>query len=301
MAIFVETTIHGPIDEVWRLTQAPDLHVRWDLRFTDIEYEPRSDPSLPQRFVYRTRIGGISIEGHGETVGSKNDEHGERTSALRFWSDDPKSLIKEGAGYWKYAPIEGAVRFRTSYDYKVRYGTLGRLLDKLFFRPWMAWATAWSFDCLRLWIEKGIQPQLSLRLFVIHWLARLAVAFVWLYQGFVPKLYNANTDELAMLADAGISGKQALLALKVIGWIELGLAAALLATRHPARWFGITISLMAAATVAVAIMSPRYLTAAFNPISLNALVVIAASIGWLSSSNLPSAHNCKFSAFKANE
>ena len=45
------------MDDLWRLTQTPELHRRWDLRFTDIEYLPRPDEAEPQRFLYATRIG----------------------------------------------------------------------------------------------------------------------------------------------------------------------------------------------------------------------------------------------------
>ena len=126
MSIYVEIRIQGTADEVWRLTQTPDLHVRWDLRFTDIEYLPHSDQAQPQRFLYATRIGfGLAIRGNGETVGQRNLSNGERTSALKFWSDDPKSLIREGAGYWRYIPNNDCVRFFTSYDYRVRFGPPG--------------------------------------------------------------------------------------------------------------------------------------------------------------------------------
>ena len=71
-----------------------------------------------QEFVYRTRMGGIAAEGRGETVGSRETAAGECVSALQFWSDDAKSLIREGAGYWKYTPRDGAVRFGAGYDAK---------------------------------------------------------------------------------------------------------------------------------------------------------------------------------------
>src|SRR5579859_3844162 len=107
MSIYVETFIRGSLDEVWRRTQDPAEHVRWDLRFTGIDYLPRSDPSHPQSFRYQTRIGfGLAIEGEGETVGTQESPDGPRTSALRFWSGDPKSLIHDGAGYWRYVPTD---------------------------------------------------------------------------------------------------------------------------------------------------------------------------------------------------
>lgn len=99
--IYVETLVAARLDEVWRLTQTPQLHQRWDLRFSTISYLPRADGEA-QRFLYLTRIGfGLAIAGEGETAGTM-DSASARTSALRFWSDSPLSLIRTGSGYWKY-------------------------------------------------------------------------------------------------------------------------------------------------------------------------------------------------------
>ena len=151
--IYVETLIRAPLEEVWAKTQTPAEHVRWDARFTSIE------PLGGGRFRYATRIGfGLEIEGLGESVASA------ATSALRFWSDDARSLIRSGSGYWRYVPTSEGVRFLTRYDYETRWGTLGALVDRLLFRPLLGWATAWSFDRLRLWLEDGIEPERSRRL-----------------------------------------------------------------------------------------------------------------------------------------
>ena len=158
-SIYVESLIRGEMDELWEKTQNPKLHQRWDLRFSEIEYLPRQDRE-PQRFLYVTRIGGgARIEGAGESVGEREDATGQRTSALKFWSEDPKSLIRSGSGYWKYVPGRDGIQFITSYDYQTRFGALGTIVDKLMFRPLLGWATAWSFDCLRLWIDAGIPPE----------------------------------------------------------------------------------------------------------------------------------------------
>src|SRR3954447_20784577 len=164
MAIYVETRIRGSMDDVWQKTQSPELHECWDLRFTRIEYLPKADESEPQRFRYETRIGfGMAVRGEGESVGDCNAADGRRTSALKFWSDDPKSLIAKGAGYWKYIPTEDGIRFLTGYDYGTRFGVFGKAMDAIAFRPLIGWATAVSFDRLRLWIEKGIDPAVSLQ------------------------------------------------------------------------------------------------------------------------------------------
>ena len=77
-----------------------------------------------------------------------------RTSALRFGSESPISIIRAGSGYWKYVPTGDGIRFLTAYDYRTRFGIVGRLADRVAFRPLLGWATAWSFDRLRLWLEE---------------------------------------------------------------------------------------------------------------------------------------------------
>jgi hypothetical protein len=178
MPIFVESLIRTSLDELWRATQDPALHQRWDLRFSEIRYLPKERDDAPQKFLYRT----LAIAGEGESAGERSAGDGKRTSALRFWSDDPKSLIREGSGFWKYEPRGEVIRFYTVYDYRTRFGVLGRVIDRLIFRPLMAWATAWSFDRLRLWLEEGIQPDAAARLATVHALARVTLAFLWIYQ-----------------------------------------------------------------------------------------------------------------------
>ena len=293
MGIYVETLIRGPMEDLWRLTQTPDMHARWDLRFTDIKYLPRADEIQPQRFLYSTRIGfGLAIEGEGETVGQREGAAGERTSVLKFWSNDPKSLIREGAGYWRYVPTQQGIRFLTYYDYRVRFGRLGIAFDALVFRPLLGWATAWSFDRLRLWIEKGIDPKVSQLRSLIHLVARSAVGLVWLYQGAVPKLLCKNADELAMLQQGGISVASAPLVAQVVGWAEVVFGLTMLLMFRNRWHFILTIVLMIAATVSVAICAPQFLSHAFNPVSVNLLMIALALVGLLAGRDLPSASRC---------
>jgi len=281
------------MDDLWQRTQNPELHACWDVRFTSIKYLPHPDKSEPQRFLYSTRIGcGLAVHGEGETLGNRDEMEGRRTSSLRFWSDDPKSLIREGAGYWQYIPVDGGIRFITAYDYRTRFSILGRVVDRVIFHPLIGWATAWSFDRLRLWIEKDIDPAVSMQRSLIHALSRATVAFVWIYQGLVPKLIAPHAHELAMLADAGIPDGVAPMTLAAIGWAEVLLGViVLLLSRF--RWpLMLTAFLMVLATIAVAVNSPMHLTAAFNPVTLNLLVAVVALIGLLVMQDLPSSRNC---------
>lgn len=246
-----------------------------------------------QKFLYATRIGaGLRIEGAGESTGERDDASGQRISALKFWSKDWKSLIEVGSGYWKYAPVDGGIRFFTSYDYRTRFGIVGRILDVVF-RPVIGWATAWSFDRLRLWIEKGIPPEVSRDRALIYGVSRLTLAFIWIYHGIVPKLLYHNADELRMLSDAGMPASYLRSVTSGFGWLEicLGLVFLVLWRARWPLWF--TIAAMSAATVGVGMTSPSYFTGAFNPVTFNLAVAALAVCGLVSGMDLPSARNCK--------
>ena len=206
MSIYVEILVRAPMDALWAHTQTPALHERWDLRFSRIDYLPRAHDTEPQRFRYTTRIGfGFEVSGEGETAGQRDLTDGSRSSALRFGSDEAFSIIREGSGYWKYIPTAEGIRFLTRYDYRTRFGPFGMLFDRLIFRPLIGWATAWSFDRLRLWLEQRVDPAQAMRQTLVHVIARVALAAVFAYQGVVPKLLTRNVDEIAMLRDAGVA------------------------------------------------------------------------------------------------
>ncbi len=287
--IYVEIVICAGVDEIWRRTQTPHLHEQWDLRFTAIKYLPKSDAE-PQRFLYSTRIGfGVRIDGQGESTGTRADAAGVRTSSLSFWSSDPKSLIAEGSGYWQYHPTAAGTRFLTWYDYRTRYGPIGRLFDRILFRPLIGWATSWSFDRLRLWIEREVPPETSMRMALIHALARLGIALTWMWHGLVPKLMYPSPDEKAAMLDAaGLP----LTLLPVIGALELICAAVTLCSWRWRSFFLLNALAMAGALVAVGLQSPSYLLAAFNPVTLNMGMILLSAVGYVSARDLPSASHC---------
>jgi hypothetical protein len=93
--------------------QEPKLHELLGSSFLADRLYPRQLDE-PQKFLYSTPIGlGMRIDGGGST-GQHDSSSGERTSALKFWSKDPQSLIELGSGYWKYVPSAGGIRFFTS-------------------------------------------------------------------------------------------------------------------------------------------------------------------------------------------
>jgi uncharacterized membrane protein YphA (DoxX/SURF4 family) len=294
MSIYVEILIRAPIDALWAHTQTPALHQRWDLRFSQIDYLPKAHDTEPQRFRYTTRIGfGVEVSGEGENVGQRDLTDGSRSSALRFGSAEPRSIIREGSGYWKYIPTSEGVRFLTWYDYRTRFGPVGALFDRLIFRPLLGWATAWSFDRLRLWLEQRVDPAHAMQQTLVHVIARVALIAVFAYQGVVPKLLTQNVDEIALLLDAGVPAGVTHIAVIALGILELAFAAALVVAWHR-RWPALVcLGSMLAAMAVVGMNSPRYFAAAFNPVSLNLAVACLAAIDLLVVEGIPSAARCR--------
>lgn len=196
--LYVETVIRTDLDELWRRTQEPRPHQRWDLRFTRIDYLPKPDPGAPQHFRYAVRVlPGLEVDGTGVSVGERSRPDGSRTSALRFSSAHPLSLIRSGAGYWRYVPTSTGIRFLTGYDYQPGWGRLGALADRPF-RRLMGWGTAWSFDRLRLWLERGVPPEASLRRALLDAGTRVVI-FVVAWQ-VAPAPLTAALGLIALLA-----------------------------------------------------------------------------------------------------
>lgn len=294
MSLHIEILVRAPMAALWEHTQRPDLHERWDLRFSSIEHLPRPDEWAPQRFLYTTRIGfGLSIAGEGESVGERDLPDGSRSSALRFWSEAPLSIIREGSGYWKYVPAGDGVTFLTRYDYETRFGWAGTFIDRAVFRPLLGWATAWSFDRLRLWLETGLTPEQARRNALVHAAARVSLAAVFIYHGLVPKLLARHPSEIAMLDDAGVPASLAAPLLVGVGLAEVLFGVALLAAwLH--RWPMVAcLAAMAVATVSVALHSPATFVAAFNPFSLNLLVATLATVDLIVLDGVPSARRCR--------
>jgi len=293
MSIYVEILIRAPMDALWAHTQTPVLHERWDLRFSRIDYVPRALDTEPQRFRYATRIAfGFEVSGEGETAGQRDLTDGSRSSSLRFGSDEALSIIREGSGYWKYIPTAEGIRFLTRYDYRTRFGLFGMLFDRLIFRPLIGWATAWSFDRLRLWLEQRVDPAHAMRQTLVHLIARVAIAAVFAYQGVVPKLLTRNVDEIAMVRDAGVAAGVTAVAVTALGILELAFAVVLLFAWHRQWPVYVCLGSMLLATAAVGLNSPRYFEAAFNPASLNLTVACLAAIDLLVLGSLPSAARC---------
>ncbi len=143
--VHVAVRLRAPLAEVWRITQDHRLHPSWDHRFTTITM--LSDQITTGTCMrYEKRIAGMVVRG----LGRYKLHRPMQQSTFEFWSGDPRSPIRRGVGLWRYVPApDGSVEFRTSYQYEVRWGVLGRVLDRVVLRGWFQRETERSFARLR--------------------------------------------------------------------------------------------------------------------------------------------------------
>lgn len=177
--IHVRVTVPAPVHRVWNTTQDHRLHPSWDHRFSRITMvhedeqgswdgpERTPDPRIQAGTLmrYEKRVAGVLIAGFGRYKLHKPM----RQSTFAFWSDDWRSLIASGVGLWLYTPLpDGSTEFSTSYTYEVRWGALGKVVDRWLFRPMFQWYTEQSFRRLmrnhfgvrspRVWGREGAKP-----------------------------------------------------------------------------------------------------------------------------------------------
>jgi hypothetical protein len=240
----------------------------------------------PQRFTYATTLGpGFTVAGTGESLGDRDRPDGTRWSGLKFWADDWRSIIEAGAGYWRYVPTEDGIRFLTRYDYRPRWGRLGEVVDRHVVRPVFGWATAWSFDRLRIWLEEGIQRTQA----AAHAISVAGLAGVWIYQGLVPKLIAVDPGEVALWRSSlGLSERTARIAVRAAGAGEVLGGLVTLRRAHSKRVFVATAVAMPLLAAGAAKADRRSFTRAFNPASLNGAMAALALTAALTTDGLPS-------------
>jgi hypothetical protein len=149
--VHVAVRLRTSVRRLWDLTQDHVLHPVWDHRFSRIEM--LSDHiQTGTEMLYERTVLGATIRGFGRY----KLHMPEKQSTFEFWSTDPRSIIRHGVGLWRYTPQgDGTVVFATSYTYDVRWGALGRVIDRFFFRPFFQGETERSFRRLaRLWFDE---------------------------------------------------------------------------------------------------------------------------------------------------
>jgi len=290
--LYIETKIKCDLTTLWRYTQEPSIHQQWDLRFSEINYLPKDNPTEPQKFLYATRIGfGVEVNGVGESVATKTKSNGESTSVLKFSSNNNISIIRQGSGYWKYIPEADGIKFFTGYDYESRWGFFGKVFDKFVFRPLMVWATAWSFDCLKKWIENGLHPKQAIKAQLTILFSSMALGLIWIYQGLVPKLLFTDTGEMEFLKQSALFQGNEKIVLTLFGIAEIAFGFIILFVQRKSVHVTNIIALLLLAFAAL-ISNAAVFTFPFNPFSLSISMIALSIIAIINFRNLPEASNC---------
>lgn len=109
-------------------------------------------------------------------------------------------------------------------------------------------------------------------------LCRFALAFIWIYQGVVPKWLGPHEDELAMNLVSGVSHEQAVWIAYGGGVLEVLLGLAILVwwrRRWPYQLSAVGIGLL---SLFVLWLAPQFLLAAFNAATINVAILVLSLI-----------------------
>jgi hypothetical protein len=109
-------------------------------------------------------------------------------------------------------------------------------------------------------------------------ICRFTIAFIWLYQGLVPKLLGPHHDELAMNMTLGMSEVSATSVAYIGGSLEILLGVLVLIFYKNAWIFLVTAVAMLGLFVFTAIYAPLFIVAAFNSTTINLSVVALSAI-----------------------
>nr|WP_252738048.1 DoxX-like family protein [Marinobacter salexigens] len=109
---------------------------------------------------------------------------------------------------------------------------------------------------------------------------RGTIAFIWFYQGLIPKLLYPHDDELAMNMAIGFSRSEAVQLATIAGVLEIAMGVAILIFWRQ-RWpILLTLVAMVGLLAFVVLVQPTLLGGAFNPVTTN-VAVAALSIASL--------------------
>jgi DoxX-like family len=110
-------------------------------------------------------------------------------------------------------------------------------------------------------------------------ICRWTIAFIWVYQGIVPKLLGPHSDELRMNMALGLNHSQAHLLSYVAGVMELGFGLIVLIF-YRSRWpYITTIAALVGLFGFTLVLVPELATSAFNSTTINLAMCALAVIG----------------------
>ncbi len=127
-------------------------------------------------------------------------------------------------------------------------------------------------------MEEATAGQLQKSLGQIHTLSRTAVGLVWIYHGLVPKILFRDWSEMSLLVRMGVDIQLVPALLTNVGCLEIGLGLLILTFRRLCWPLWATIGIMIGSLLPIARFSPGLLHAAFNPVTLNGLMLALCAV-----------------------
>ena len=115
------------------------------------------------------------------------------------------------------------------------------------------------------------------RLRQIAWLARIALALVFIWHGLVPKILWLSPDELTMIQAHGLPAPEWVARIAGLAEIILGLLLLWRRQRWPLLLAGV---LLIGLLLDVALLSPHLLLQAFNPLTTNLAALTLCWVAW---------------------
>ena len=158
----------------------------------------------------------------------------------------------------------------------------------------MGYATALSFDVLKRWLERGEAPSSQYRRYFTMQLLTVFFAFLWIYQGLVPKLLAMHPQEKTMVASGlSLTDATATNVVFVIGLAEVLFGVVWLLYRKKRHLLVLQMIAFPLLTIAAFIAAPEAAIHPFNPVTFNVSLIVLTGIGLLISRDLPTATSCK--------
>ncbi len=105
---------------------------------------------------------------------------------------------------------------------------------------------------------------------------------MWIYHGLVPKLLFRDWSEMTLLHDIGVEIQLVPALLQTMGLAEIAFGVLVVAMWR-CRWtLWATMGIMLGGVLGIASHSPAILHQAFNPVSLNGLMLVMAVVALIS-------------------
>ena len=109
-------------------------------------------------------------------------------------------------------------------------------------------------------------------------ITRATLAFVWVYQGLVPKILRPDTGELEIFESSGLFGTRASLAVTTLGVAQIAIGLLLVAYPRSPWPLRINVAALVLLGAAMLIVQPGVFLLPFNPAGLLVSMVALSAI-----------------------